>query len=857
MGTGRFAAGASLLPLGLLLAACGGGGVNSTPTPTPTPGTPTPSPGTPTPTPTPIPTGLNDNLLAPLVSESFTNVSSRAKASYGPEGQTGGSASSTTATISYNAGNQSYTLSTPTGSITFGPGDIDNSQSNSAALVYVKETDDQVDSLTLTRPGTSGPVTYKYVGAAFWQRIVQVSPTRVDGSIDSIVYGVETTQANRQVSGSANYAIDLIGATTSGASDLVAISGGGTASVDFSTGRIMFVGTLDLSTSASFFGDAKIASSAPTFSGTLVLNDGQPFEMALKGQFFGPDSAEIGAVFSGQSPDERLITGAILGRKGAADKPNPKFNGEGNNQLTNSQTFAASEASVSVTTGSGGNVTGSTKVDPIAIRFDAETKTYVIAGQDYTMQANDGGSMFVYGARDSGTWDDRTTGLDLDYVRVRLNQDQGGPSGTDRYGFQLYGMPTLNSAIPRSGSAGYGIRLDGIVADSVTDKKWLMNGYGDFFVNLGTGKVTAYVPAAYYNLSGAGAPGAGDWNLSGTLASSSNNFSGTVTFNGVGDYTGTLNGQFFGPAAQEVGGLFTATGPSGSAASGAIFGAKDPNVDDPAGTMPGLKDLTSSTDLQIYSADLNYFYQESINSISYNPGTGNYVLKLDHQDLNLDSTTFQAAKSNGNIRVYEGEGDADGSSWIATVPNLGSASSSVAYTYTMFVDARYNGNDPVRPHLREYMVAAAGIDADRIPLGGSATYSGLTQGYAYYLDNATYANSGIFKLSGTASFNVNFTNDSLSATFSDFAGERIAGLGSETVSATNQSFAGFSVNGSLMEGNYDFFGSATQDGWFRSYSGGFFGPNAAEIGGTFTAVHGTEADPQYTEIAGAFIGKKN
>ncbi len=114
---------------------------------------------------------MNPDLLTPLDSETFRNVAARGAASFGATGTTG-TVSEITATISFNIANNSYTLTTPTGTISFGPGDIDNAQSSAGAVVYVKTAGNTTNSLTLTRPGTSGPITYTYVGSAFWQKTV-------------------------------------------------------------------------------------------------------------------------------------------------------------------------------------------------------------------------------------------------------------------------------------------------------------------------------------------------------------------------------------------------------------------------------------------------------------------------------------------------------------------------------------------------------------------------------------------------------------------------------------------------------------------------------------------------------------
>lgn len=118
----------------------------------------------------------------------------------------------------------------------------------------------------------------------------------------------------------------------------------------------------------------------------------------------------------------------------------------------------------------------------------------------------------------------------------------------------VFGMPTPASAIPRTGSATYGLDLLGTYT--------------------GTGTGTVNFAAGSYDFSGtlkdtgpAGGTLSGTFKSTGTLASASNGFSGTVDVSvsqTIGSsatstsYRGSIGGLFFGPSAQELGGTFVA-----------------------------------------------------------------------------------------------------------------------------------------------------------------------------------------------------------------------------------------------------------------------------------------------------------
>lgn len=146
-------------------------------------------------------------------------------------------------------------------------------------------------------------------------------------------------------------------------------------------------------------------------------------------------------------------------------------------------------------------------------------------------------------------------------------------SGTSVSGSQtlfVYGAYTTDSQLPRSGSAEYGVNIDGTY---VTDGAKLLSSFGVLDANFATGKISItsnFNQELFYsapsNIKPFFAP-AGAFSASATMSSTVNSFSGTFNYAGSVPVTGTINGKFYGPAAQEVGATF-----SGSNANAAILG---------------------------------------------------------------------------------------------------------------------------------------------------------------------------------------------------------------------------------------------------------------------------------------------
>lgn len=291
------AARAFALAMGLLLAGCGGGGgTNSTPTPLPSP----------TPSPTPTPTAVNDDLIAPLVSESFANRAATATLT-----PSGGSQAPASLTVSYDAPSDSYTVSVPGRSQTFRPTDL-SSPGN-----YRRTSASAIDDLTLAPTGPSVGSVYRYVGAGFWQRQNLGAGGVTSASFDGFVYGVPTATLVR--TGKSFYRTDALGVMLN-FGELLAFNGAGMLEANFASGAVMAQGNLQLIDPVTGEGRGQynyvapltIAASGNALNGGMTI--GGTSTGSIHGQFFGPNAEEVGLAFSTSDPGGNLAVGTLRGR---------------------------------------------------------------------------------------------------------------------------------------------------------------------------------------------------------------------------------------------------------------------------------------------------------------------------------------------------------------------------------------------------------------------------------------------------------------------------------------------------------------------------------------------------------------
>lgn len=133
--------------------------------------------------------------------------------------------------------------------------------------------------------------------------------------------------------------------------------------------------------------------------------------------------------------------------------------------------------------------------------------------------------------------------------------------------YVVFGSKSPQSAVV-SGTGTYSTILDGRFVNK--DGAYAVSGAGTFNANFGAGTIN-------YSSAATGTPEAGGSTISfgtlagnGLIASRSAGFSGTGATNGIG-YAMDVNGNFYGPAATEIGGVFRLRGNGGNG-TGAIVG---------------------------------------------------------------------------------------------------------------------------------------------------------------------------------------------------------------------------------------------------------------------------------------------
>jgi hypothetical protein len=788
------------LPLALVLSACGGGGeVASTPDPTPSP--------------TPTPTGpVNADLLGPLKTESFANLAVRATGSFDSSLRPKVTAAAATATFRYDAAAQTYSLSSPSGSITFAKSEIDASQSSAAATVYAKRNGSTTDFLTVTKAGTSGALTYRYVGSAFWEHSV-VGTSSGSGTVDALVYGAPTIDAAVPRTGSAIYALDVLGVRTTGAGTEPLV-GSGTAAVEFASGQLVLTGTIvkipGQPFTDDFHGSGTLSSSANAISGTLQLGGIPDQTGTFNGQFYGPNADEIGLAFATKSTRtdvySSVAVGTMTGRKSG----------------TGALAFADGHPATPVILTTTAREATFTSTAPINDNDAAQTfgsvtqgdaaMTITWDGSHYTLTTPAGTRTYTdYGS--SRTPDLHVTTASYSATLTTYTATTSGGVQTNRFDNAVFGVATPTAAMPLAGTGHYGLSLQGYAVENGSKNILLASATGALDVNFTTGAIglsgTMTLGESYYLATRFRTPDrVGALGGSGTLAASANNFSTSLTFD---RYSGTLAGNFFGPKANEVAGTWQA---SGGSAGGAAFGTFQ-GID--SSRFGGFADqvLTKAFDYApISQAELEYGYA----MVQWTPSSGKYEFRPFSQVFGLSVVALDKS----NIVAGKGTKLAD---YYALTDDSGSIEGLIAkhdgsgttYSYLGFADITATiAADPTHP---QRMLSYFGYATVARPTSGSATYKGEALGQGHV---GALGYTGALK--GTSSFAANFDTGALTAKVALSTTEDTArSVGTFSQSGTVGANGAFTLNDSRS---------------VQTMMGQFFGPGAEEVGAHWSYQNG-------------------
>lgn len=845
-----------------LLSGCGGGdnsGTNSTPTPPP--GSPTPPP----------PTSANIDLLGPaLLSESFTNDAKSGSTIYPKDGsRPSANAASAAATIIYDEATQKYTLTVNGHNQSFLPSDIDRTQSTATLTVYVKTSGGTNDSLTLTKPGNSGRFTYRYVAGGFWQRTIDGAGS-ISGSLDAIAFGVETPDAGVPRSGYAAYSLDLIGAQTL-ASNVTGITGQGTMLVDFLGGRLSTNGQIansSLTGPTQFKGDARLSSSDGAFAGTIGLTGATTtsYSGGLNGRFFGPAAEEIGAAFSSTASDGNIVVGALLGRRSSVPGGNSSMS-----SVTAAEFLKGDSARLDFRGQSAPVAVQAHGTNGIAAYYDPTQANYTLLLRDRSALVT--GVQFTNTTLDSSSYAAVASGgsyvsfepafgqaLRMQYLRAGRAY-----STSPSYVFDdvVFGVATPSSAMPRTGQAGYAVTLTGSVAATGATSIRTIAGSGAIIANFSSSSLTTQ-GTLYDYFSGITPAGIGTFSGSGTISAMDSSLSGTLNFSGLGPYSGAWQGRFYGPAAEEVGTVFSLDGASGSVATGVLYGARDAAV---LASRTPLTSLTVATDLfgttaQTYIEPLNGQQQSFIDgkvTVSYDPASGTYVLASQSgspivggsvpQNLTITAADKVAGSSNASYTRYHNP-SVDGQ-----LLNHGSGNPTLALTYTSLADLTTTTNRSGLAVTTQYLTAF-GVQTPNgdMPRSGTANYSGILVGRG---NQVGFSNDAV--LSGTSAMAINFATGSGTASLNINATDKLSSaqmaIGTFTFTGGNNAISPGARNGFTF--NPATYSNLPAGGAVSGqFSGAFYGPAAEEFGGAFNLQVTTGQVANTSRFEGAAVGKR-
>jgi hypothetical protein len=514
--------------------------------------------------------------MGTLQSETFTNDAVNASGQFYADERPveNGRSTSGPLTIAYNAATQSYTISTANRTATFAPADL--VVSGSANFTSYEKIGATSEALTLTKPGTSGALTYRYVGGGAWERAT-IAGSRLDFSYDPFTYGVETPDAALVRSGIGRYAVSLVGARAMEAP--FAMAGSGDLQVDFASGSLQSSGVLtsiDVDTGliqsiGVYFGSATLSSTANAFAGAFFMDDGKRFNGAWGGRFYGPNGEEVGAAWSIASADGEFAAGYLLGRQDASV---PGLNTT-LTTLTFDDQYDIRFSQVSFTDNGGG--VSATGFD--SLRSDSQF-TYTAATQafDYVDSARGISTRFmpanlVSAETTSAISVYRMTAPDGLTYKLTLNKaGSGNPSialtyasfghwerlqaaGSEKLDrWFSWGIRTNGFQIP-TGTASYSGIIRGTGTQFGGGALYALSGTSNLAMNFGTSSFTGTLNPVGTSLVDGATRNFGSFSVTAGAIDLDAGLTGNVV-NGSNAYLGFFEGALYGPTGSEVGGNF-------------------------------------------------------------------------------------------------------------------------------------------------------------------------------------------------------------------------------------------------------------------------------------------------------------
>lgn len=509
-----------------------------------------------------------------------------------------------------------------------------------------------------------------------------------------------------------------------------------------------------------------------------------------------------------------------------------------------------------------------------SLAYDATTDSFTLndgnrtstfAPEDVTIG---GANLFRYEKAESNT----TTRLDLNwgmrsewttapqYVALGqlISKNVNPATGIDSYRSVdfVFGLPSDAAAVPVTGSGTYALSFSGTRSSAATPHLLTMQGGGVALVDFATGQLDITGTTASFNFEGPGIAGIeskGEVQARATIAAGENRFTGTFEVKaGASDtYTGSLEGAFFGPSGEDIGGaLLGAAGPLYYSLAFAGYGLGKVDADDTLESLQGTTRLRTVRTSPSLPADA--ITEQWRDAIIYNADTGTYTVAGKVAQIGFGfpfgpwwspSVSFGAAnrtpeKDAGDLHAYgAAQATIDGKVQY-TIGMFDGESHGIELSYASFMRVAATHSDidgKVDGESLEYIGFGNFTPPDQLPRSGSAVYAGRLFGDIH--DDT----KSLAALIGRSDLSVNFAAGTLAASLFP---ERVGADGSTAA------LGRYDFNGSV-----DAYASAFVGKWNAGtgdIAGRFYGDRAQEYAAVFNI-----ADPAVGKMTGVAIGKQD
>lgn len=251
-----------------------------------------------------------------------------------------------------------------------------------------------------------------------------------------------------------------------------------------------------------------------------------------------------------------------------------------------------------------------------------------------------------------------------------------------------------------------------------------------------------------------------------------------------------------------------------------------------AGTISGR--LTSATSVDNVSSEQGDIGNDV--TVAYDVDADSYTVKV--RQNNVSSTTaflpadINAGSSTANVTEYDRTVNGDDQTLLLFNP--GNALADLSYVTYGAWQHQHQGTTTL-DFDTSFFVFGIRTPSSEMPTSGTADYAAAIDGY--WTDS-----SGLSALNGSAALSADFGAGTVDGEF-DISGTNVN-------TAATKAFDTFTGTADISDNTFSGALDGTNTNYSGDWDGGFFGPNAKEIGGSFRVKDGGN------QAIGVFVGKK-